>query len=94
MNKKFEENISLKNECNIEEINKEKLVDKENDNIKIILDMVVFIIINTIVCLGWQRLEILLIGEIRPNNVDSIIGLILTFSLFGNYRHYRKKFMQ
>lgn len=90
MNKKFEEKI-LKEDCNIEGIETEK--SKENYTTISILDIIVFIIINTIVCFGWQGLEILLIGEIRPNDVDTVIGLILTFSLFGNYLKYIKKYI-
>lgn len=36
----------------------------------------------------WQLMEKMLIGEVTPNIVDSIIGTILTYSLYFNYKNW------
>lgn len=42
--------------------------------------------IATIVCIGWQVLELIIQGQIISNKVDCVIALVLTFSLYGNYK--------
>lgn len=56
----------------------------------IIIDYLVLIGIVVGVTLLWQLLELLMIGHINPNNVDSVIGLILTYSLYINYKNWKK----
>lgn len=46
--------------------------------------------IGTIVILMWQLLEVSILGEIRPNEIDTIIGIILTFSLYGNLKWFER----
>lgn len=63
------------------------------DKLKIYLieTIKIFIIAIAITCF-WQLLEIVMIGEIRPNKVDTVIALILTFSIYGNLN--RNKIMK
>ena len=49
------------------------------------------IIIYIYVCFSWVVIELLLIGEMKPNKVDDIIALILSFSLYLNYRLLEEK---
>lgn len=63
---------------------------KEFENILKILG------ISFIVVTVWQVLELIVYGETIPNRVDSIIGMILTYSLYLNLKHlelveYNKK---
>lgn len=44
--------------------------------------------IASIVTVLWQCLEILTIGEVVTNYIDTIIGFILTLSLYYNYIFY------
>lgn len=53
-------------------------------------DWVYISVILILVTLGWQGLEMLMIGHINPNNVDSVITLILSLSLYGNLKMCRK----
>lgn len=39
-----------------------------------------------VVSIGWQLLEIAMIGHINPNNVDTVISIILTLSLHQNIK--------
>lgn len=48
-------------------------------------------IIIIIVGLLWQGLELLLIGEIRPNIIGSIITYILSISIYINIWFIQKK---
>lgn len=48
------------------------------------------IIIGAIVIYGWQGLELLIIGKINPNKVDTIIAWILIVSLYGNVKTLEK----
>lgn len=41
-----------------------------------------------LVILIWQLLEKILFGEITPNLVDSIIGTILSYSIYKNYKNW------
>lgn len=55
-------------------------------------------IINYLILIGiaigvtflWQLIELIMIGHINPNNVDSVIGLVLTYSLYINYKNLKK----
>lgn len=49
-------------------------------------EILVFCEIATLVTLSWQLLELVILKEIVPNNVDTIIAFILTLSLYGNYK--------
>lgn len=46
--------------------------------------------IATLVTLLWQLLEIVILKEIQPDGVDTIIAFILTGSLYGNYKLFEK----
>lgn len=46
-------------------------------------------VILILVTLGWQGLEIVMIGHINPNNVDTVITLILSLSLYGNLINHK-----
>ena len=54
-------------------------------------DLVVSITIAFFVQVVWCGLEMLLYGEIQTRKVDSIIAVILTLSLFINYRQYQER---
>lgn len=48
--------------------------------------------IMVIVVFVWQLLEVIIEGNvINPNNVDTIIGIILTYSLYYNYKTWKNK---
>lgn len=40
------------------------------------------------VVLAWQFLEEIILGEITPSIVDSIVGGVLAYSLYCNYKHW------
>lgn len=85
----LEENI--KDEKTIdEEVEIEKPIEDTNDSLFAISDILTITLIGFFVCYGWQLLEKLMIGEIRPNNVDTVIGLILTYSLYLNYKYFKR----
>ncbi|MGJ0846506.1 hypothetical protein ACR77J_07450 [Tissierella praeacuta] len=46
--------------------------------------------IASIVTITWQLLEIVILGKIAPNKVDSIIAVILTLSLYANLNTINK----
>lgn len=54
--------------------------------IKIINEVLKILGITTLVNLVWQALELVMIGKIMPDKVDTIIGLILTLSLYVNLK--------
>ena len=33
----------------------------------------------------WQLIEIMFMGEVKPSNVDTLIGLILSISMYCNW---------
>ena len=45
--------------------------------------------IGTIVTVVWQTIELKINGKITPNDVDSIIGVILTCSLYLNFKNWK-----
>lgn len=53
-------------------------------------NLAVYVVISIVVLLYWRWLELLYYNQTTPTVVDSIIGLILSFSLFGNYLLYNK----
>lgn len=53
---------------------------------KLIKEYLKITIISIIVILFWQGLEILIIGEVRSSDIDTIIALILIPSLYGNLK--------
>ena len=56
-----------------------------------IKELIILLLIFIVVCLGWQLLEIIMIGHVNPNNVDTVIGIILTISLYKNLISNEKK---
>jgi len=58
---------------------------------KLIYETIKIITIYIYVCFSWVVIELLLIGEMKPNKVDDIIALILSFSLYLNYRLLEEK---
>lgn len=38
----------------------------------------------------WQQAEIITVGEVMPSGIDTIVALILTFSLYRNLKAYEK----
>lgn len=57
----------------------------------VLKDMLIYTIINTLVVGLWILLEFLIEGKIESNFLDSIIALIFSWSLYANYKHYRKR---
>lgn len=51
---------------------------------KFIIELLQLIGVSFFVVYGWQLLEFIMIGEIRPNKVDTVVGIILIYSLWGN----------
>lgn len=47
--------------------------------------------IMTIVVVAWRCLEIVMLGHINPNDVDTVVGFVLTLSLYGNFKNWIKK---
>ena len=56
-------------------------VDKE-----ILRDSILFAGITIAITVLWQLLELLAYGEIRPNEVDTIIAMLLGISLYVNLK--------
>ena len=44
-----------------------------------------------IITLAWQTLEIMYYGENKPNQIDGIIAIVLTYSLYCNLKIWNKK---
>ena len=42
--------------------------------------------ITTLVTLLWKVLELIILKEIILNDVDTVIAIILSWSLYGNYK--------
>lgn len=40
------------------------------------------------VTLGWQLLELIIMGEIRPDKVDIIVAGVLSMSLYHNLKFW------
>ena len=55
----------------------------------VLKDVLIYSIINTLVVGLWILLEFLIEGKIEGNFLDSIIALILSWSLYINYKYYR-----
>jgi hypothetical protein len=64
---------------------KKKLVD-------FVVDALIILGLTSLVVMGWYFLEMLMLGDINPNSVDSIIALILIISLYANLEHWIKKY--
>lgn len=58
---------------------------------KIINEIIELFGIMVIVVFVWQLLEVIIEGNVNPNNVDTIIGMILTYSLYYNYKTWKNK---
>ena len=56
-------------------------VDKE-----ILRDSILFAGITIAITVLWQLLELLVYGEIRPSEVDTIIAMLLGISLYINLK--------
>lgn len=57
----------------------------------VLKDVLTYTIINTLVVGLWIFLEFLIEGKIEGNHLDSIIALLFSWSLYANYKHYRKR---
>ena len=57
--------------------------------IKILDKIVKLIWIFIVVGLIWQLIEIAMLGHINPNHVDTVISIILTFSLYKNFENQK-----
>lgn len=66
------------------EFNKDKFLTNLNE-------VLILCGIAGLVIVLWQLIELIVLKEIRPNDVDSIIAMILTFSLYGNYKFLQTK---
>jgi len=53
-----------------------------------LIDALTFLGILLLVTVVWQVIEIIAFGAIKPNGIDTIIGIILSLSLYGNLRHW------
>ncbi|MBN1042397.1 hypothetical protein FDB55_06925 [Clostridium botulinum] len=53
-------------------------------------EWLILIGIGSTITLIWQLLEVLIDGSISPSNVDSIVGIILSFSLYFNLKRVRE----
>ncbi|NFF21815.1 hypothetical protein FDF76_13010 [Clostridium botulinum] len=52
-------------------------------------EWLILIGIGSTITLIWQLLELLIDGSITPSNVDSIVGIILSFSLYFNLKRVK-----
>lgn len=43
-----------------------------------------------IVTIAWRCLEIAMIEHVNPNEVDTVVGTVLIFSLYGNFKNWIK----
>jgi hypothetical protein len=55
-----------------------------------IINFLKLIGIGTVVTLSWEGLEMVMLGAINPNSVDSIVGLILSYSLYYNLKYWKE----
>lgn len=53
---------------------------------KTLREILIFFGIEWIIVEIWQILEYIILGEIKPNNIDCIIAVILGVSLYYNLR--------
>lgn len=53
-----------------------------------IRSMLEIIGIMALVVVLWQLIEKILVGEVTPSIVDSIVGTVLSYSLYFNYKHW------
>lgn len=67
--------------------NKEKKGEFMN---RIVNDLIKYFGIMAIITFTWQVLEVFMLGEIIASRVDSIIGIILTLSLYYNLESWNK----
>lgn len=44
----------------------------------------------TVILIVWRVLEYVIAGQVSPSIVDSIMGLILGFSVYFNYEQYKE----
>ena len=47
------------------------------------------ILIFVLVGIGWQQFEIVMIGKINPNEIDTYISVILSLSLYKNFENQK-----
>ncbi len=57
---------------------------------EVTVKLLLFVGISTIVQAFWASMEIAVYGVPRPNSIDTIVGLVLSASLYCNLRHYIK----
>lgn len=53
-------------------------------------ELVTVIIIAVLVTMVWRLLELIAYGKVLPDKVDSIIAIILSYSLYANFKFYIK----
>ena len=58
---------------------------------KFINECLKFFGISALVVVIWQLVELIIVGKINPNNVDTVIGFILSCSLYFNLRAWNNK---
>ena len=51
-------------------------------------ECLIFVYIGVLVTLAWQGLELYILGEIVARDVDTVVALILTTSLYFNLKFY------
>lgn len=57
-----------------------------------IIEVIKLFGILTLVVFSWQQLELYMLGEIKPNEIDGLVALILSASIYWNIKksHERK----
>jgi hypothetical protein len=49
-------------------------------------NLLVFMLVIVMVLLTWQGLELIIYGEVQPRKVDTIMGSVLSISIFMNIK--------
>ena len=52
------------------------------------LKIIITIIIPTLII--WRGLEKIILGNVKPNLVDTIVGFVLIFSIYVNVKQYQE----
>lgn len=53
-------------------------------------DALIYVGLIAIITAAWQLAELKIYGHTIPSNIDSVVALILTTSLFFNLKSYKK----
>lgn len=51
----------------------------------LLISGIAFIVLNC-----WMLLEVIIIGSVNPNKVDNVVGIVLIYSLYGNFKNWIK----